>query len=228
MKTSADLIQQAYAQYAAKKAGTPWALTGGQTLIAELFAKPAGILPDSEPFGFVCEDAQTRTIRLIFRGTVSIDDWLTNAQISQIRHSYGSVHKGFDDLYCQMSRTARTAVGSAYLSGKKLIISGHSLGGALATLAARDFLTYPITLYTFASPRVGDMRFAATLNDQVFNAVRVVNTEDIVPTVPLSVGDDLLYCHFGKPICFTENTGTVDGNHSMILYQEKIQALPDN
>src|SRR5205085_2652406 len=70
--------------------------------------------------------------------------------------------------------------------------TGHSLGGALATLAvARRLLEKdlpqrckpPAALYTFGSPRTGTTGFMHAFPDGFLHC-RVVNDRDIVPTVP--------------------------------------------
>lgn len=99
---------------------------------------------------------------------------------------------------------------SEYFSSQNLdinadiYVTGHSLGGALATIAAMDIaekdkLRTPINLYTFASPRVGDNKFADKFNQFVsedqddkednkkIKAFRFANSEDIVPKVPFPV-----------------------------------------
>ncbi|MDJ0574536.1 MAG: lipase family protein [Xenococcaceae cyanobacterium MO_234.B1] len=79
-----------------------------------------------------------------------------------------------------------------------IYVTGHSLGGALATIAAMDIaqkdkLRTPINLYTFASPRVGDNEFADKFNqfasgdNKKIKAFRFANSEDIVPKVPFPV-----------------------------------------
>jgi len=65
---------------------------------------------------------------------------------------------------------------------------GHSLGGALATLAAMDIkLNVPgksVSCYTFGSPKVGDSAFAGAYNKLVPDTHRFVNDTDLVPKIP--------------------------------------------
>jgi len=72
---------------------------------------------------------------------------------------------------------AGTVVNAPAANGR--VITGHSLGAALATLCWADLGG---DLMTFASPRVGDPPFATALwNGQT---VRIINAPDIVPDVP--------------------------------------------
>lgn len=91
-------------------------------------------------------------------------------------------------------------------SNTHIYVAGHSLGGALATLAAMDIvatdlnltgesggskLTHPVNLHTFASPRVGDNLFADKFNELMVSnhikAFRFANSEDLVAKIPLPV-----------------------------------------
>jgi hypothetical protein len=72
----------------------------------------------------------------------------------------------------------------------QFFVTGHSLGGALSTLATLHIATHtnfkkPI-LYTFASPRVGDPKFADHFAN--LECFRVANSENIVTTVPPATG----------------------------------------
>jgi len=58
--------------------------------------------------------------------------------------------------------------------------TGHSLGAALATLAAHH--RRPQAVYTFGSPRVGDAAFLASFGGTAI--YRVVNSRDLVATLP--------------------------------------------
>ena len=118
------------------------------------------------------------------------------------------------------------------VSPKRLVLAGHSLGGALATLASLDLASDPrfeqILLYTFGSPRVGDSRLAIALKNRGVIVFRFANSEDSVPHLPpsnFSNGKDetQLYQHVGYPAVFTAQRGSVAGNHSISLYRHIIE-----
>ena len=122
-------------------------------------------------------------------------------------------------------------------------VTGHSLGAALAHLAAAgiaaEFGIKPIS-YTFSGPRAGDSAFAASVKAAGLETWRMFNTDDIVPTVPpaavqfafpnmgmtsLSPLTNALssfvklstigYEHIGYPIAATFHYDVVADNHSM-------------
>ncbi|MFH4980271.1 hypothetical protein AB6A40_006980 [Gnathostoma spinigerum] len=69
-------------------------------------------------------------------------------------------------------------------------VTGHSLGGALASLAALKIAldklrpSHQIKMISFGQPRVGDYQLAVSHNKLVPNSFRVVHRKDIVPHVP--------------------------------------------
>lgn len=189
--------------------------------------KPVGysVLQTFGDHGFSVLDG-VGDVYLIFRGTDSASDWLSDINFSQKEFSGINIDSGFiriyDDFAKQISKTPAKA---------RVIASGHSLGAALATLAAFQ-LKGRAELYAFASPRVGDNAFAKVFNkNQKAPAWRIINTEDVIPTLPPAVFDlpipfgigDLNYTHIGKPVCFTENTGSISGNHSIATYTKAVE-----
>ena len=95
------------------------------------------------------------------------------------------VHAGFLVAYLSV----RDSIWKHFDTNKpsKIFVTGHSMGGALAILAAFDLRNryqVPVTMYNFASPRVGDRGFMHSYNILVPDSYRVVIQGDIVPMLP--------------------------------------------
>jgi hypothetical protein len=142
-------------------------------------------------------------IVLAFRGTQVDDFWSSvldfaiDAQLIPARDSHGDfVHAGFllalGEVWPRVSTHLQREQSNR---PRPLWITGHSLGAALATLAANlcsDAATFGLKgVYTFGSPRVGDAGFGAKVRIPVF---RFRNDSDIVPHLPLG----LVFDHVGK------------------------------
>lgn len=98
-----------------------------------------------------------------------------------------------------------------------LFVTGHSLGGALASLAAyyidRDLKPSVHGLYTFGSPRVFDRDMSTGVEvSSAFPAFRFVNAADIVPRVPPAVFG---FRHSGDT-CYLSRTGELKANASVL------------
>lgn len=130
------------------------------------------------------------------------------------REGDGSVHGGFnqalDEVWWDREQEERRVAGlKSYLDElsaqreRPVWITGHSLGAALATLAA-DRYGKSRGLYTFGSPRVGDIEFGNRFKPTYY---RFVNDDDIVTRVPSEV---LGYRHVGNRI-FIDKNGYIGG-----------------
>ncbi|NEO30654.1 MAG: lipase family protein [Symploca sp. SIO3C6] len=150
---------------------------------------------------------------IVFRGSDSSFDWKTNfntraerAEFDQqiIRKeivakkdklypylqqsSSGSLmHRGFVKAYFSVRAQIHQYISNHQLS--HVTVTGHSLGGALATLCAVDIQynfsdKVSIEIYTFGAPKVGNKGFREAFNRRVPNSYRFVNGMDIVPELP--------------------------------------------
>jgi triacylglycerol lipase len=150
-----------------------------------------------------------------FRGTEPKRpmDWLSDGRVIHApwAHRVGKVHTGFYHALEVVWRSGQEVLPKrlANRGNRRVWITGHSLGGALAELcAARASFDPRITavpieaVYTFGQPRVGDDEFAHLLHDKMGVSVfRFVNDRDIVPRVPFF---GMGYRHFGAQIFFDE------------------------
>jgi hypothetical protein len=106
-----------------------------------------------------------KEVLVAFRGTQArhMRNWVTNLDYEQIAGATGRVHRGFatalDDMWEQVARQVR----HFRTPPMAVWVTGHSLGGALATLAAlRLAAKHPVAgVYAFGAPRVGCPEFAA-------------------------------------------------------------------
>lgn len=128
------------------------------------------------------------------RGTQTKADWVTNFRAGYVPDGRGSlIHSGFDKLYRTMRTELTTAVARNADRHTRLHFVGHSLGGALATLAVLDlksqsrFSQNPCHLYTFGAPRLGLAILSKQLAKRLESATmrRVYDLSDPVPWLPL-------------------------------------------
>eukprot|EP01065_Artemidia_motanka_P013000 TRINITY_DN17167_c0_g1_i1.p1 TRINITY_DN17167_c0_g1~~TRINITY_DN17167_c0_g1_i1.p1 ORF type:complete len:1685 (+),score=531.62 TRINITY_DN17167_c0_g1_i1:87-5057(+) len=93
----------------------------------------------------------------------------------------------------------------------EILCTGHSLGGALATLMSYSIrIHFPHLMplcYTYGCPRVGNNAFRAFYDEAVPHTFRIVNQNDIVSTVPLGCCG-LMFCHVGREVC-VDNKGNL-------------------
>lgn len=135
---------------------------------------------------------------IVFKGTNSLKDWESNldffpVDIIQNCPEY-KIHRGFYEQWKSLfSFLLREVEADGLLSckRKKLVISGHSLGGALAIICAIHMYCISEMLVervcTFGAPRVLNKNLAGWYNDHLKQiTIRVVNFLDTVPKLPIS------------------------------------------
>ena len=172
------------------------------------------VVPFNANSSQACVIAHKEYISAIFRGTDEIADWLDNLNIVPIPGPFGKVHKGFHDALMDVWPMMRQAIRRMRPSNqiyRPLWLAGHSLGGALATIAASTLVDEDETffgVYTFGSPRCGDKEFARVYKIEAGERTfRFQNNNDIVSRVPARA---MSYRHVGKFVYITESERLVD------------------
>ncbi|KAI9183724.1 hypothetical protein H9P43_004642 [Blastocladiella emersonii ATCC 22665] len=164
---------------------------------------PVAALQAADTFGYVAVRPKAKQIIISFRGSVNSANWIDNLQVSKVDYPWPrpagvntvgvSVHKGFTDVYKVVRDKLLSTLKSTAAANPdfEVVFTGHSLGGAVATLAATDAVgtgTVParrIRIINFGAPRVGNKEFGTMLGNLGFAGIdRLVNENDIVPHIP--------------------------------------------
>ena len=178
---------------------------------------------------------------IAFRGTQTQIEWWRNLQATQkqyfdpqTRQQYGKVHQGYLKIVREQIISALIEAVKQFDPDLPCYITGHSLGGAVATLSAIEIalqvaeIREQIQLYTYAAPRIGDRDFAQAHSQLIPNSYRVVNLSDSVPLVPpIKIQNRFTtanYAHVGQKWSFTTQFGDVLLNHVADTYRLAIES----
>lgn len=137
-----------------------------------------------------------------FRGTDDVEDWIVNCNcLSPEPTEDGGVHAGFKGAYKTMRDDIRSLVRAK--DPEFVWITGHSLGGALATVCAYDLYKIdrrrPTVHMTFGQPMVATLDMSNSLHKKLDGRfVHFANREDPVPRVP-----SFSYRHFSSLAMFS-------------------------
>ena len=179
-------------------------------------------------------DPGVQTAFVAFRGTRTDAEWLRNINIATTAYrpvpNFGDVHMGWMALYETLRASLVANLATACAGCSQLVVGGHSLGAALAVLAAPDIVTnmppnLEPKLTTFGGPRAGLQDFVVAFNTTIDSCYRVVNQFDIVPHLPLPF-PRLPYGHVGVPIA-VDSHGSIDRSyrHSLPAYRIGLDRL---
>ncbi|CAK9216366.1 unnamed protein product [Sphagnum troendelagicum] len=221
----------------AESAVEAWAMLatslGGQSFVKSEFQKICFVENKrTDTQVAIWRDMRRHRLVVAFRGTeqTKLKDLMTDLNVIPVGFDpergggnykeEAMVHGGFLDAYDSVRHRLLTLVEALLgtlrddagneISSWHVYLTGHSLGGALATLFAVELSSKlaksggqtQITMYNFGSPRVGNKQFADMYNERVRDSWRVVNHRDIIPTVPRLMG----YCHIGQPVYLSAGT----------------------
>ena len=150
-----------------------------------------------------------RIFFLTFRGTQSRSDMFADADILRTYlfpegdHSV-LVHAGFLSYYMSLDERIVADIERNLSSIDSIHVMGHSLGGAMATIAAvvlaSKFPELRMVCYTVGSPRVGNAGFVRAFARLVADSMRITNSDDPVPRFPISP----FYTHVTGFLCIDD------------------------
>ncbi len=218
----------------------------GNTKLISVFGNLKSKIP---VFGICTFNEATEQIYIFLRGTLTTEEWKKDFQFEQSHHPLSElpknyqcqmknvlVHRGFLSMSEKIIEQILESVKAIY-KPKSVIISGHSLGGAVASLCsfklANIYNNLDIFCYTFGKPRVGNDNYQECFNKKInLEMIRFENTEDIVPNLPWPVTPNFdqpsrpyVFLHEGIQMSFTKNIGSLGLNHSITMYQKFLNVI---
>ena len=136
------------------------------------------------------------TVFVTIRGTKTLKDMRADLQLKTVPYTNGAgqIHKGFY-AYAKALLPSILSVINAQTNTTRVIVSGHSLGAALAQICGSMLITQqsnkvPVNVISFATPRVGDSACTTSIRNIIQPQgllYTVVNTSDLIPQLPLSM-----------------------------------------
>jgi predicted lipase len=166
---------------------------------------------DTGGYAIVTINHEFQSIFVSYRGTSDFKNMITNLQIwysvadwdehepvfmdSLFNTDNIKIHSGFERLYISIRNQILPPIYAAAMNypDYKVVFTGHSLGGALATLSAVDFhqllgFGNRISVYTYGQPRLGNTSWANYLDRLPFanRIYRLVKAGDPISHLPPS------------------------------------------
>lgn len=141
--------------------------------------------------GYVAVDEVRSEIVFSVRGSSNVRNWISNLNFDLEESSLtdgAEVHDGFNQAWNEMSSGVSSAISDALgtYPGFKIIATGHSLGGAVATLGAAALRNegHSVDIYSYGAPRVGNDVVSDYITAQDGPEFRITHLDDPVSRLP--------------------------------------------
>ena len=177
--------------------------------------------------GYVAVSHTLKVVVVAFRGSTDFDQVVKQILETLVAPKMpfldGEVQaywkRAFDVLWPSMQTVVKTLVSQN--PSYQIWVTGHSLGGAMASLASTWLAYYNVAprkniiLYTFGMPRVGNYDYALQHDQLVNNSWRVVNDNDLAPHFPTVFSVSILNgpYHHGVEAFYSQEATSVYSPH---------------
>ncbi|CAD5223321.1 unnamed protein product [Bursaphelenchus okinawaensis] len=177
--------------------------------------------------GYVAVSPIDKAIIVSFRGTNSFLQLVVEVNHVVLKRKHEAAIDGlvgayfynvFDQLWSNGLKNIVSKAVKQY-PGYELWVTGHSLGGAVASIAATEIMIEyqipqeKVKLITFGQPRTGDIKYANFYPNSIPEAYRVNHNRDLVAHVPPEKFED--YYHHGSEVWYPNNMQDGDSAFSV-------------
>ncbi|KAI9248233.1 Alpha/Beta hydrolase protein [Phascolomyces articulosus] len=171
------------------------------------------VTPKYDINAMVVRDDDMKRIISVFRGSKTQKNFDANGDIMLTEYKDQGplvrVHRGFMKSYEEVAPQILPAVQEQIMKypGYTVATTGHSLGGALATLHGLDLheLGFDASIYSYASPRMGNIGFAKYSSESGAPYHRITSRRDLYVDCPIQLVNYLGYSHAGEESWIQEN-----------------------
>ena len=160
-------------------------------------------------------------IIISFAGTTRLSEWLDDFDARQtspvdiINDESYKVHLQHYNMYSSLRDSFLDILKKYINNDTVLVVTGYSLGASISNICMFDVVINNLcekrVLYNFATCRTGNNNFVNILNNEYIYCV--INTADLVPSLPPSVFGKYIYTHTSDGIYFTINGEKISSNH---------------
>jgi len=149
---------------------------------------------------YVIHSPSRKEIIVVFRGTKTkeqllLEGWQSFKPGVEF-YDWGKVHKYFTRALDSLWHIIEPSLKDKQMADFTVTFTGHSLGGALASLGAAKAVAEglrsgdKIRVINFGAPRAGSAKFAQNFDKKIKNSYRIVHSQDIVPHIPSCVKNE--------------------------------------
>ena len=183
------------------------------------------VIPGTEKLKDV--EVDLRFSKVLFGGSTP-QEFRELAETEKVAASQPMVHQGFNDytMTAFFSPDGEGVMGADRLKGfldeegEHLYLTGHSLGGAVATLLAARLISMGVepdrlSVFTFGAPTVGNTAFAEE-HGYCIDLSRYTMGGDMVKNALQALKSG--YVHFGTEYRWQKNENSYMYNHSIAVY----------
>lgn len=162
----------------------------------------------------------TTEVVIACRGTDNLYDCFDDLQVCLVplkvpNHAACNVHEGFLRQSNGLLKIIKTVIDEVHAANMKLVFTGHSLGGAIATICSvivSAQTSKDVFVHAYGSPKVGDAQFKAVFEKLITNCILVKYGAD--PFTKVMIGD--VYQHVSP----FKHYGPIDHHPKLVLLSD--------